>query len=61
MSEAPDEARHFRLEPLVAEYLLDLQVMGRSPRTLAWYREKLTGFLAHSEVTTLAPPEDRGS
>ena len=43
VSQASDEARLFRLEPLVAEYLLDLQVMGRSPRTLAWYREKLTG------------------
>ena len=54
VAEAPAEARRFRLEPLVAEYLLDLQVMGRSPRTLAWYREKLTGFLAHSEAITLA-------
>jgi integrase/recombinase XerD len=28
--------------------------MGRSPRTLAWYQEKLHGFLARSEASTLA-------
>jgi integrase/recombinase XerD len=51
--EAPDEARHFRLEPLVAEWLLDLQVMGRSQRTLTWYRETVMLFLRQSEATTL--------
>ena len=27
------------LEPLVREWLLDLQVLGRSPKTIDWYRK----------------------
>jgi site-specific recombinase XerD len=47
------DARDFRLAPLVAEWLLDLQVIGRSERTLTWYREKMDGFVEASGVETL--------
>jgi hypothetical protein len=29
------------LRPLLREWLLDLQVLGRSPRTLRWYEQKV--------------------
>jgi hypothetical protein len=49
-----DEARDFRLAAVVSEWLLDLQVMGRSERTLTWYREKMDGFIKQSGARTLA-------
>ena len=51
--DAGEDGRHYRLEPLVAEWLLDLQVMGRSARTLAWYREKMDTFTGQSGAVTL--------
>ena len=41
----PAAASRLRLEPLIAEWLLELRVMGRSPRALAWYRQKLDWYL----------------
>lgn len=46
--EAP--AGRLRLEPLVREWLLDLQVMGRSPKTIDWYRQKMRWYLEHGEA-----------
>ena len=34
-----------RLQPLIAEWLLDLRVLGRSPRTLGWYSQKMRWYL----------------
>jgi len=33
-------ASRYRIEPLVREWLLELQVRGRSQRTIAWYAHK---------------------
>jgi len=33
--------------------MLDLQVMGRSPRTLAWYRQKLDAYFARGGAESL--------
>ena len=38
-------ATGLRLQPLIAEYLLELRVMARSPRTIAWYEQKLKWYL----------------
>jgi site-specific recombinase XerD len=46
-------AGRLRLEPLVREWLLDLQVMGRSRRTLDWYRQKLRWYLEHGQAQSL--------
>ncbi len=53
--EAPDEApgRQVRLESLVREWLLDLQVLGRSRTTIDWYDQKLRWYLQHGEAITL--------
>jgi hypothetical protein len=42
-----------RLEPLVAEWLSDLQIQGRSQQTIDWYRHKLRRYLAGGGVSTL--------
>jgi integrase/recombinase XerD len=41
---AADRVRH-RLEPLIREWLLDLQVAGRSPKTIRWYEQKMRWYL----------------
>jgi site-specific recombinase XerD len=33
-----------RIRPLVEEWLMELRVMGRSPRTIAWYRQKFDWY-----------------
>jgi Phage integrase, N-terminal SAM-like domain len=45
--------REVRLESLVREWLLDLQVLGRSRNTIDWYEQKMRWFLAHGEARTL--------
>jgi integrase len=52
---SPEEAPagRLRLEPLVLEWLLDLQVMGRSQRTLDWYSQKMRWYLQHGEAQSL--------
>jgi len=42
-----------RLEPLVREWLLDLQVLGRSPKTIDWYRKHVHGYFQERSVRTL--------
>jgi len=50
----PEEQRgSVPLKPLVKEWLLDLQVMGRSARTIEWYREKLDGYMKAGGVKNL--------
>src|SRR5207245_3638844 len=42
-----------RLDVLVREWLLSLTVMGRSARTIHWYRQKVEAFLDASALTGL--------
>ena len=42
-----------RVEPLVREWLLELRMMGRSPRTIEWYRQKMAWYLKTGEAQTL--------
>ena len=41
------------LRPLLREWLLDLQVLGRSPRTMRWYEQKVQWYLENGGVQTL--------
>lgn len=47
-------ASRYRIEPLVREWLLELQVRGRSPRTIAWYAHKMEWFERYGSAKTLA-------
>jgi site-specific recombinase XerD len=47
-------AAQVHLEPLVREWLLELQVLGRSRRTVEWYRQKIGWYLEHGQAPTLA-------
>ncbi len=42
------------LEALVREWLLEHKVMGRSPRTIEWYAQKMRSYLAASDATMLS-------
>jgi integrase len=42
-----------RIEPPIREWLMDLQVLGRSPRTIGWYRQKMDWYLRHGGVQGL--------
>src|SRR2546423_3653486 len=42
-----------RLEPLVREWLLDLQVLARSPKTIDWYRKHVHGYFQERSTRTL--------
>ena len=48
-----EAARQVRLEPLVREWLLDLQVLGRSRHTIDWYEQKMRWYFQHGEARTL--------
>jgi site-specific recombinase XerD len=41
------------LKPLIREWLLELKVMGRSPRTIAWYQQKLDWYFRADGVANL--------
>ena len=43
-----------RLELLVREWLQDLSVLGRSERTIGWYRQKMRQFLGTSGPASLS-------
>ena len=43
----------FRLEALVREWLLELRMMGRRPRTIEWYRQKMAWYLKTGQAETL--------
>jgi site-specific recombinase XerD len=49
-----DLARRYRLEPLVREWLLELQVRGCSQRTIAWYAHKMEWYGRYGQASTLA-------
>jgi hypothetical protein len=36
-----------QLEPLVRAWLMNLPVLGRSPKTIKWYRQKVDWYLRH--------------
>jgi Phage integrase family len=42
-----------RIEPLVREWLMDLQVLGRSQRTIRWYGQKMDWYLRNGGVQTI--------
>ena len=42
-----------RLEPLAREWLLDLQVTGRSSKTIRWYEQKIRWYLQSGGAETL--------
>jgi integrase len=50
---AANSHREKSLEPLVREWLLDLQVLGRSPKTIDWYRKHVHGYFRERSVRTL--------
>jgi hypothetical protein len=43
----------FHLEALVGEWLLELRMMGRRPRTIEWYRQKMAWYLKTDQAETL--------
>ena len=45
--------RSHPLSALVREWLLDLKVAGRSPRTIRWYEQKMHGYARAGGVRTL--------
>jgi site-specific recombinase XerD len=45
--------RNYRLVDLANEWILDLQVLGRSERTLGWYRQKLDAYFARGRAKSL--------
>jgi integrase len=51
---AAEQGGDVALEALVREWLLELKVMGRSPRTIDWYAQKMRSYLAASNVTRLS-------
>jgi site-specific recombinase XerD len=50
----PEHDGDVSLDALVREWLLELKVMGRSPRTIAWYAQKMRSYLAASNATRLS-------
>jgi integrase/recombinase XerD len=51
---APERDGGVSLDALVREWLLELKVMGRSPRTIEWYAQKMRSYLAASNATRLS-------
>jgi hypothetical protein len=51
---APEHDGDVSLDALVREWLLELKVMGRSPRTIDWYAQKMRSYLAASKATRLS-------
>jgi predicted ATP-grasp superfamily ATP-dependent carboligase len=51
---APEHDGDFSLDALVREWLLELKVMGRSPRTIEWYAQKMRSYLTASDATRLS-------
>jgi len=50
----PEREGDVSLDALVREWLLELKVMGRSPRTIDWYAQKMRSYLAASKATRLS-------
>jgi site-specific recombinase XerD len=45
--------REYRLKDLASEWMLDLQVLDRSQRTLDWYRQKIDAYFARGGAESL--------
>jgi hypothetical protein len=43
--DADPAAGRVRLTSLASEWILDLRVLGRSPRTIGWYEQKIDAFI----------------
>lgn len=54
---APEREGDVSLDCLVREWLLELKVMGRSPRTIDWYAQKMRFYLVASNARLLPPVE----
>ena len=48
-----DEPDDFGLDALVRDWLMELRMMGRRPRTIEWYRQKMAWYLKTGEAETL--------
>jgi integrase/recombinase XerD len=60
---AVPEEREVALEGLIQEWVRDLRVMGRSPRTIGWYEQKMASFLKETGLELLeelGAPELKG-
>jgi hypothetical protein len=60
---AVPEQQDVPLDDLVQEWMRDLRVMGRSPRTIGWYEQKMAWFLKQTGLETLdelGAPELKG-
>jgi hypothetical protein len=60
---AVPEERDVPLDALVQGWLRDLRVLGRSPRTIRWYEQKMVWFLKQTGLETLdelGAPELKG-
>jgi integrase len=51
---APGRDGDVSLDAVVCEWLLELKVMGRSPRTIDWYAQKIRSYLTASNATKLS-------
>src|SRR5439155_6628247 len=51
---APERDGDVSVDALVREWLLELKVMGRSPRTVGCYAQKMRSYLAASNATRLS-------
>ena len=51
---APEHDGDISLDVLIREWQLELKVMGRSPRTIEWYAQKMRSYLAASDATRLS-------
>lgn len=48
-----NEPSERRLEAMVREWLLELRMLGRSPRAIGWYQHKIAWYLKTGEAETL--------
>lgn len=53
-ADADPAASRVRLASLATEWILDLRVLGRSPRTIGWYEQKIDAFLSATGLVTLS-------
>jgi integrase len=53
-TDADPAASRVRLASLASEWILDLRVLGRSPRTIGWYQQKIDAFITATGAVSLA-------
>jgi hypothetical protein len=49
---APSAPSATRIDTLVREWLMDLQVLGRSPKTIRWYRVRMEWYVRNGGAQT---------